>query len=249
MLDDEAKSKAETAYTVCLIVGLVTVGNAALNCFVICNHPEFQAMNAPDAAGSAQAAGGDPSRMSDEQIRAYLAAHPELAAQVAGSNKGGMTGDVVTVPIGDDGGAPAAAVAPDWASGGAGGGKPAKASGGGFFGFGKKNGGGGGGAASSAPKEGSDTYHPPSIPVAVPVAAAADSSNPYAVPAMHTAAVPPSAGYAPPAAHTRGHPAAAAHAPAPAAAAAAPAAGQQQFAITGEEDDNPFAQGDNPFGR
>jgi hypothetical protein len=85
MLDDDGKAKAPNSYTTCLLAGLATVLNAALNCFIICNHPEFQQMNAPTSHGEdggAPTAGADPSRMTEAQIAAYLAAHPELKALV-----------------------------------------------------------------------------------------------------------------------------------------------------------------------
>ena len=36
MLDDDGRAKAPNAYTTCLLAGLATVLNAALNCFIIC---------------------------------------------------------------------------------------------------------------------------------------------------------------------------------------------------------------------
>lgn len=191
-------------------------------------------MNAPESSNSPShatsgsgKAGADPSRMSDEQIRAYLAAHPEIASQIAGGRQGAFdTGDHVDVPI--DGGFGGNGAAVDWngsnaggaGAGGPGGGKAAKGFGG-FFGFsgngkgGKGPSGGAGQAKASAP----EFYTPPSIPAAVE-------------PADVAVAMPVS--YSP-------------QAPAPAAAAAPAASSAQNFAVA-DEDDNPFATGDNPFG-
>lgn len=72
-----------TRSPVCLGVGIGTVLNAALNCFVICSHPGFRAANQNPDAGNVT----DPSKLSDEQIRAYLEAHPELAAQAIGNTE------------------------------------------------------------------------------------------------------------------------------------------------------------------
>jgi hypothetical protein len=169
MLDEDGHLKAPEAYTTCLLVGIATVMNAALNCFIICNHPEFQAMNAPEEDGR-PAAGGDPSKMTEAQIQAYLASHPEVATQVAGATK---AGDVhVNVPIGDN---DAAAAAPGGAAGGSGAGK------GGFFGMF----GGGGAGGTSAQRAGA-----PAAP-----AHAASASAAYTPPAL---SAPPTAVYAAP---------------------------------------------------
>jgi hypothetical protein len=175
-------------------------------------------------------AGDDPSKMTDEQIRSYLAAHPELAARVAGADKDGH----VTVPIDAPDATPVDATQ-EWSAGGAGGAgagaaaaKGAPGGGGGGFGFGFF-GGGKKGAGAGAGKAGSDVYQPPSIPVAQP-------AEVYVPPASDTAHAPHPASYSPPG-------------PPRAGGVAAPAPAQSNFAITGEEDDNPFAQHDNPFGK
>ena len=168
MLDEDGHVKAPEAYTTCLLAGIATVMNAALNCFIICNHPEFQAMNAPEEDGR-PAAGGDPSKMTEAQIQAYLASHPEVATQVAGATK---AGDVhVNVPIGDN---DAAAAAPGGAAGGSGAGK------GGFFGMF-----GGGGGASGAQRAGAQPAP----------AQAASASAAYTPPAL---SAPPTAAYVAP---------------------------------------------------
>ena len=217
MLDDDAKAAADTAYTVCLIVGLITVGNAALNCFIICNHPEFQAMNAPDKAHPAGNAGADPSKMSEEQVRAYLAAHPELAAQVAGANKGGNNfydnSDHVTVPIDEPTSGNNNTVSEWGTPQGTNNAGTKKSSGGGFFSFG-----GGKKANTAAVPAKAEIYQPPSVPASQPHYDNQPQQH-YTSQAQHHSPVNNQ-----------------------------PAANNSNFAISGDDDDNPFAQGDNPFG-
>ena len=101
--------------------------------------------------------------MTDDQVRAYLAAHPEIASAALGMPKPpafAAGGDVEAAPAAADG-------ASDWASagsrGGAGAGK--KAGGGGWGGFGF-------GGAAKAPAA------PEYVPPAVPFTAAAPAAEP-----------------------------------------------------------------------
>lgn len=52
------------------------------------SHPQFQELNKANASKNAEAnIGSDPSKMSEAQIKAYLAAHPEVAAAALGHAK------------------------------------------------------------------------------------------------------------------------------------------------------------------
>ena len=156
------------AYTACWGVGLATLCNALFNCFIICSHPGFQSANrdAVHAAAGADSGGGapaDPSKLTDAQIRAYLAAHPEVASAAM---MGGVRAQPGQPPA--DGAAAGGAVA-EWGVA-----KPpaaAAASGGGFGGF---FGGGGKKKQPSAPAadvEAATGYVPPAVPAAAaPVA-------------------------------------------------------------------------------
>ena len=190
MLDDDGHTKAPNAYITCLLTGLATVFNAILNCFIICNHPEFQAMNAPDAHQSPHA---DPSKMTDEQIKAYLAAHPEVAVQISGAGKDG--GNLAA------GGAPQAQ---DWARGESYSVPPGVSAssatsgggGGGFFGFGGGSSSAPGGSAHSAPantSSSSSAYAPPIVPAR---SAAVPASASYQPPSLPVAPPPPSTSFA-----------------------------------------------------
>ena len=123
------------------------------------SHPEYQKLNAPDEAN----AGGDPGKMSDAQVKAYLEAHPEVAAAAMGSSKGSSpnsfaaTGAAANTGSASGGAdwvqqaqADKSAKKSSWWGGGAGGGKK---------------------SASDAPAS-SDSYVPP-VPVAAPVSASA----------------------------------------------------------------------------
>ena len=189
MLDDDGHTKAPNAYITCLLTGLATVFNAILNCFIICNHPEFQAMNAPDAHQSPHA---DPSKMTDEQIKAYLAAHPEVAVQISGAGKDG--GNLAA------GGAPQAQ---DWARGESYSVPPGVSAssatsgggGGGFFGFGGGSSSAPGVSAHSAPANtsSSSAYAPPIVPAR---SAAVPASASYQPPSLPVAPPPPSTSFA-----------------------------------------------------
>ena len=105
------------------------------------SHPEYQKINSPEEAN----AGGDPSKMSDAQVKAYLNAHPEIAAAAVGGAKGGA--------------APEAAAAGSDAAGGADWVHQAGAK--------KSSTWWGGGNKSAAPAS-ADTYVPPVVPIAAP---------------------------------------------------------------------------------
>lgn len=98
MLDSDKKST--NGYKWCLGVGIATMANAIFNCFIICNHPQFQDLNKANMAKN-ETAGNDPSKMTEAQIKAYLNAHPEVAAAALGHDKGSPApADSVAVPIG-----------------------------------------------------------------------------------------------------------------------------------------------------
>lgn len=250
MLDDAYKN--DNAYQACLWVGLATLGNGLFNCFIICSHPGFQAANRDSvmsAAGVQGAAKGDPSQLTDAQVKAYLAAHPELAAQAAGG---------ITAQAGQPS---SAAGVPEWGVGASAAAAPgsAKSSGfGGFFGGGKKGGkeklpadtekgsGGGGGYGSSASSSaaGGAGYTPPQVPISPPAPAAVSPA---------AAAAPKFTGSvtgSPPAAGGGDHFAAGQSSFGYAAPSAGGAAAQQAAAMVAAspEEDNPFAT-DNPFER
>lgn len=131
-------------------------------------------MNRPDHAASP--AGADPSKMSDDQIRAYLAAHPELLNQVAAGADGGAGPEQVAVEVQGQ----------DWAAG-----------------AGKKSGGSGGGSGGGmfGGMFGSRSAKASSAPVAAPFtgqAKADDGYVPPVIPAAAPASAPASAEYAPP---------------------------------------------------
>lgn len=229
MIDSSQKTKETDGYKWCVGVGCATLANAIFNCFIICSHPGFQKANAPpgsevaDGPGGSTSGGpaaGDPSKLTDEQIRAYLEAHPELAAAAAANVRteaygggGGHTAvnmheshTAASAEV-QEWSAPAPAAAAAKPSGGSGGG--------GFFGFGggKKK----GGAEAAAPAA-EAAYAPPT---------AAFTGSVTAAPAPTAAAPRPAAAAAPAAAGGAAKPAAA-RAPVP-------------------EEDNPFASS-NPFG-
>ncbi len=222
MLDPSTQNTL--GYSWCAGVGVATLANALFNCFIICSHPGFQKANgalAEEGAGGASsggAAGGDPSKLTDEQVRAYLEAHPELAAAALASVSE-QRAQPADLEAGHGGRAAA--------------GKPgAKAAAAPAAAEGKY-----GGFSSDS------SYKPPALagsfaiadelsPAAVTVSAPAHDLGSKANPFPMGAAAPAPA-------------ARAVHAAAPAAASrAAPAA--PAAAAAGAEEDNPFAS-DNPF--
>ena len=157
----------------CAGAGAGTLMNAFLNCIVICSHPGFSELAAADDKNAAGTAGGDPAKMSDAQIKAYLAAHPELAKQALASSSA-----VASQP--HEAPAPAGGVS-EWGAVGAASSKPAAPAKGGFFGsvFGGGSGGGGGGGKSmSAPaaEPAPAPYVPPSVMAPPP---GQDNENPF----------------------------------------------------------------------
>ena len=155
MLNENDKNTS--GYAWCLATGIATISNAAFNCFIICNHPEYQAANAANTTP----AGADPSKMTEENVKRYLAAHPEVAAAALGGAKPNAGGGGGGGGGGGDG---------DWvkeaeARQAAGGGAKKAAPAGGFFGF-------GGAGAKKAPEA---AYEPPVLPysAAAPAPAAA----------------------------------------------------------------------------
>lgn len=90
MIDSSKETKEKDGYAWVVGVGVGTLVNAIFNCFIICSHPGFQKANqhpsvADGPAGNNAAAGGDPSKMTEAQIKAYLEAHPEIAAAAVAS--------------------------------------------------------------------------------------------------------------------------------------------------------------------
>lgn len=210
MLGDDVKGT--DGYNWCVGVGIATLCNALFNCFIICNHPEYQKLN----AASQEPAGNDPSKMSEQQVKAYLSAHPEVAAAALGGAKGGPGG----APDGDTAVTVSASGEPDWvraaeAKSGPKGGSAAGSGGGFFGGFGGFGGGGGGKKKSAAPAPEAE-YQPPVVPMpgAVPESAAVPVALPVAAP------VPPTLS----------------------PRTAAPAAGGGKAFAIGDDEENPFAQ-------
>lgn len=188
MIDSSQSTKDTDGYKWCVGVGVGTLANSFFNFFIICSHPGFQAANrTAEVEAGGPPAGGDPSQLTDAQIKAYLEAHPELAQQALSSAKATTTfsGDV-------ESGAGTGAVA-EWNAPSAGASKaPSGGNAGGFFGFGKKK----GGAAAAPEASGATAYAPPSfsgsatssaaVPSskasAPPTAPADDEDNPFAAP-------------------------------------------------------------------
>lgn len=90
MIDSSKETKQKDGYAWVVGVGVGTLVNAIFNCFIICSHPGFQKANQHPSVtegpgGGSAVAGGDPSKMTDAQIRAYLEAHPEIAAAAVAS--------------------------------------------------------------------------------------------------------------------------------------------------------------------
>ena len=177
----------------CAGAGAGTLMNAFLNCIVICSHPGFSEMAAADDKNAAGNAGGDPAKMSDAQIKAYLAAHPELAKQALASS--------AAVPSQPPDAPASSGSVSEWGAVGVVSSKPAAPAKGGFFGsvFGGGGGAGagagaGGGKSMTAPAEPAPApYVPPSV-----APAPGHDENPFggasaAVPAPAKAApaVPP----------------------------------------------------------
>lgn len=265
MIDSTANSNGNSTSTGFYIVvgaGCATLLNSILNCFIICSHPGFQELSKQAEEQLAGAAGGtgagkDPSRMTEEQVKAYLAQHPEIAAQALGgvaaagesvqppAFTGTATGTETVPEWGSGASAPKADAAPQAAS--------TTSSGGGWFGgFGRnKN--------KGATPKGSDAeagYQPPSVgdaaaPATSPasitpvVLDAADSDNPFGTDASASAAAKPAPRPSVVAAAPVSAPA-----PAPQAVAAKPAAPAPAPAVAVSApvdlEDNPFAN-DNPF--
>jgi hypothetical protein len=175
----------------------------------------------------AAAAGTDPSKMSEAQIKAYLSQHPEVAAAAVASVQG-QPAQPTDVEAG-------AGVA-DWASGkkdGASSAKAADKTSGGWFGRG-----GGGAGKPKSPAQGdaaSTAYVPPPVTTS-PAVAPAEESNPFGGSTSNTKAKsPPTAATPSPA-----------HAPAPAPVRAPAPAPAHVAATAPAEEENPFAS-DNPF--
>ena len=149
------------------------------------SHCPFLALLSCVRAGKA---GGDPAKMSDAQIKAYLAAHPELAKQALASS--------AAVPSQPPDAPASSGSVSEWGAVGVVSSKPAAPAKGGFFGsvFGGGGGGGGGagaggGKSMTAPAEPAPApYVPPSVAVpapakaapAVPPGTAAEADNPFA---------------------------------------------------------------------
>jgi hypothetical protein len=240
--------------------GAGTLINAVINCIIICSHPGFQEMakqaEEEHGGGSATKAGEDPTKMSEEQIAAYLKAHPEIAAkalsaatasgatpaQPAGS---GFTGDAAGTGAASEGVAEWGAVSSKPGHSPAAEAASAKPSGGGFFGFGKKGKATAGkGAGASAAESEMAPYQPPAAAagfsdVAITGGGAADGDNPFAAPS----------GSPPAPAARAASPAASAHPPAPSRAlppqpAHQPSSSTSSAAVIvapSDLEDNPFA--------
>lgn len=253
--------------------GAGTLINAVINCIIICSHPGFQEMakQADEEFGGANGggpkAGVDPTKMSEEQIAAYLKANPEIAAKAlsavsaaSAAQPPAFTGDVSGgAGVGAESGSgvaewgavsskpghsPAASAAP-------------KSGGffGGFGGGGKKKAAAAASAAASStsPKHAESEmtstgtaapYQPPAaasftdVSISGHAGGAADSDNPFAAGGGSGSAA------AAPAARPVSPAAASAHAPVPVAARnlpPAPAAHAVPASAPSDLDDNPFA--------
>jgi hypothetical protein len=160
--------KNTQGYAWCLATGIATCANAAFNCFIICNHPEYQKVN----EASTTPAGADPSKMTEENVKRYLAAHPEVAAAALGGAKPNAGGGGGSSSSGGGGGGGGDG---DWvkeaeARAATGGGAKKSGGSGGFFGF------GGGGGAKKAPE--STAYEPPVLPFSASAPAPAAAAPP-----------------------------------------------------------------------
>lgn len=224
---------APQAYTACWGVGLATLCNALFNCFIVCSHPGFQNANKSGGAeGGAEGTPGDPAKLSDAQIRAYLEAHPELAAQAMGG--GSIQARAVQPSEGVPEWGATATVSPAAVAT-----APSGVGFGGFFGGkkgGKKDAAGGGEAAG---------YVPPAVPAAAaaaPAAAAFTGSLAASDAYANDPFKPPSGGSAGGASPHEHHTVKVSTYAPPAVPAAAPPA-----VASTPEDDNPFASSDNPF--
>jgi hypothetical protein len=149
MLSDNIKD--QPAYKWCVAVGITTLANSLFNCFVICNHPEYQKINAPEESN----AGSDPSKMTDEQVKAYLKAHPEVAAAALGSAKAAGRGADAPSEEKNDWVAQATST------------RAAAPPAGGLFSF---------GSTKHAASKAADTYVPPVVPFSNSAAAPAPTS-------------------------------------------------------------------------
>jgi len=173
----------------CAGAGAGTLMNAFLNCIVICSHPGFSEMAAADDKNAAGTAGGDPAKMSDAQIKAYLAAHPELAKQALASS--------AAVPTQPPEAPASSGGVSEWGAVSAASSKPAAPAKGGFFGSvfgggaGGGGGGGGGGKSMTAPAEPAPApYVPPSVPAGTDENPFGGSSAAVPAPAKASAAPP-----------------------------------------------------------
>lgn len=226
--------------------GAGTLINSFINCVVICSHPGFAELSKQAEQESALAgAGADPSKMTTEQLAAYLQAHPEVAKAAMTAAVGAGTATQAPAEAAFTGGAGTGAA-------GSGGGqvqewgavsvaassKPEKSSGGGggLFGFGKKKDKGDKGEAGG--------YVPPAAPAAAAaapsdVAVSLATAAPVAAHA-HDGGSNPFGGFTGSVAASA--PAAAAPFGAPAAApSAAPRAAAAPAAHHEDVEDNPFA--------
>lgn len=79
MIDKDANNEnpgRKDKETWVIVFGCLTMGNALLNCFILCTHPHFQKA-APDAKAN-------PSELTEAEVMAYVRAHPEVAQKAAG---------------------------------------------------------------------------------------------------------------------------------------------------------------------
>lgn len=248
MIDSSNGAGSTVGFNVVVGAGIATLLNSILNCFIICSHPGFQELSKQAeesfAGNGAAGAGKDPSRMTEEQVRAYLALHPELAAQALSAGVGAAAdssqphaGAASSVP--EWGATATAAAAPVPAA--AASASASKESSGGWFGRSKPK----AGKSTASPDAEAGGYAPPSVPSApAKPLDAADSDNPFggSSSSTSTSAPAPAVTAAPPApASISPRPAAAVTAAAP-----APAAASAPRPPAADLEDNPFAQ-DNPF--
>jgi uncharacterized membrane protein YgcG len=76
--DKNGERNLDPGQPLCIFVGVFTIVNALFNCFIICNHPHFSGGQKNPAGEKA-----DPQDMTEEEVMAYIRAHPEVAATVS----------------------------------------------------------------------------------------------------------------------------------------------------------------------
>lgn len=245
MIDDNLKQY--DAYAWCYTMGFVTLLNAFFNCFILCSHPDFIKANQVDREA-------DPSKMTPDQLEAYLATHPEVAAAAASGaantkeefpQAAAAGAGVTAVSVGA-----AVATQPETEGSAAAPAAPPKKSGGLFGGWGGGRSKGTGGGAALVPIAAEDNSYRPPVVASAPAppqpapapSAPVGGDNPFGAPSSNPfGGVGGGAGDNPFGPPTAKAPAAVAvAAPRPAASAPRPVSVPDPSPA---EEDNPFASG------